>query len=77
VHTQVEVITVSSVPSVWKKKREILIAQRDKLAKEFDKNPSDLRLGVKIKAIDDEVAAYTEEITKEKRQNPSSVLVKS
>ncbi len=66
---------MSSVPSVWRKKREILIAQRDKLAREFDKNPNDLRLGVKIKAIDDEVAACTEEITKEKRQNP--VLVKT
>jgi hypothetical protein len=61
---------VPSVPGLWRKKREVLIKQRDKLAAEFARNPNDLRLALKIKAIDDEVAAYTAEITKEKKQNP-------
>ena len=69
-HTQIEVNNVSSVPGVWRKKREGLIKQRDKLAAEFTRNPNDLRLALKIKTIDDEVAACTAEITKEKKQNP-------
>jgi hypothetical protein len=58
---------VSQVSSVWRKKREGLKSRRVRLSKEFDKNPNDLRLGLKIKAIDDEIAACTEHITKEKR----------
>jgi hypothetical protein len=69
-HTQVEVNTVPSIPGVLRKKREVLTKQRDKLAAEFARNPNDLRLALKIKAIDDEVAACTAEITKEKRKNP-------
>ena len=65
---------MSSVPSVWRKKREVLIKQRDKLAAEFTRNPNDLRLALKIKTIDDEVAAYTEEIRKEKRRNIAGLI---
>ena len=54
------------VPTVWRKKREDLRKRRVPLSKEFDKNPNDLRLALKIKAIDDEIAACTEHVTKEK-----------
>jgi hypothetical protein len=57
-------------PRVWKKKRDVLRSRRALLSKEFDKNPNDLRLALKIKVIDDEIAACTENITKEKRLCP-------
>lgn len=40
-----------------KRKREALRAKRGRLFDEFSKNPSDIKLAIKIKEIDDQVAA--------------------
>jgi hypothetical protein len=56
--------------SIWRKKRDGLKSQRAKLSDEYDKNPHDLRLAMKIKAIDDEIAVCTEHITQERKDNP-------
>lgn len=39
-----------------KKKREALRAERDRIYAQFLKNPSDIKLAIKIKEIDDQVA---------------------
>jgi len=39
-----------------KEKREVLKAKRDRLYEQFLKNPSDIKLAIKIKEIDDQVA---------------------
>ena len=40
-----------------KKKREALRTKRDLLFGQFVRNPSDIKLAIKIKEIDDQVAA--------------------
>ena len=47
-----------------KMKREALRAERDRLYDEFSKNPSDIKLAIKIKEIDDQVAASVAHSTK-------------
>ena len=52
---------------VWKLRRDDLRSQRAPLAKEFEVNPNDLSLALKIKTIDDAIAESTEYIRREKR----------
>lgn len=47
-----------------KMKREALRAERDRLFDEFSKNPCDIKLAIKIKEIDDQVAASVAHGTK-------------
>jgi hypothetical protein len=47
-----------------KRKREALRAKRDRLFDEFSKNPSDIKLAIKIKEIDDQIAASVAHTTK-------------
>ncbi len=56
-----------NAPLPWKRTRDLLNKQRTPLSKEFDKNPNDLRLALKIKGIDDEIAVCTEHMTKERQ----------
>lgn len=55
-------------------KREELKAQRNLLFKRFLRNPQDTRLALRIKLIDDQVAACAEQMEQEKRTGLSSVL---
>jgi hypothetical protein len=48
------------VPVDWKSKREVLIARRNPLFKQYLKNPNDYRLALEIKSIDDQIAECTE-----------------
>lgn len=47
-----------------KRKREALRAKRGRLFDEFSKSPSDIKLAVKIKEIDDQVAVSVAHSTK-------------
>lgn len=55
-------------------KREELKAQRNLLFKRFLRNPRDTRLALKIKLIDDQVAACAEQMEQERKAGLSSVL---
>lgn len=55
-------------PGSSKQKFEELKRQRAPLFEEFEKSPYNLALALKIKAIDDEMAACTETMTQEKRR---------
>lgn len=56
-------------------KREELKAQRNLLFKEFLRNPQDTRLALKIKLIDDQVAACAEQMEQERKAGLSSALL--
>jgi len=50
----------------WKIKREKLKATRQPLFDRYEKNPHDLRLGLEIKLIDDQIAECTKQMVQEK-----------
>lgn len=52
----------------WKQKFDELKRQRAPLFAEFEKSPYNLPLALKIKAIDDEMAACSESMSHEKRR---------
>lgn len=62
------------IPSSIMTKREELKAQRNLLFKKFLRHPQDIRLALKIKIIDDQVAACAEQMEQEIKAGPSSVL---
>ncbi|HXN51629.1 MAG TPA: hypothetical protein VN943_06805 [Candidatus Acidoferrum sp.] len=71
---------VLATTDVWKKKRDDLTSKRNALFKKYSKNPHDLHLALEIKTIDDEIAEYTEKMTKEslsERKSKSLPLVPS
>ena len=53
---------------VWRRKRDALKSERLPLSRQFDRNPNDIRLALRIKAIDDEIAKCTERITADNKQ---------
>jgi len=56
---------------VWKRKREALQDRRTPLFKSYEKSPNDLRLALKIRAIDDQIAECTRQLEQEnKRSEP-------
>jgi hypothetical protein len=55
------------------KKREELKAQRNLLFEWFLRNPVDTSLALKIKIIDDQVAAYDEQMELERKAEPTSM----
>jgi hypothetical protein len=55
------------------RKREELKAQRKLLFKRFLRNSLDTSLALKIKLIDDQVAAYAEQMEKERKAELSSM----
>lgn len=50
---------------VWKRKRQDLKNRRTTLFKSFEKSPTDLRLALQIKTIDDQIAECTQQIERE------------
>jgi uncharacterized protein YaaR (DUF327 family) len=51
----------------WKQKREDLRAQRAAVNAQFEKDPRNLHLAQKVKAIDDKIAECTEHMLQKKR----------
>jgi len=50
---------------VWKRKREDLKKRRAPLFKSYEKSPNDLRLGLEIKMIDDQITECTQQMERE------------
>jgi hypothetical protein len=48
---------------IWKKKRDDLSNKRNSLFKKYARNPLDFSLAREIKALDDEIAKYTAQMT--------------
>ena len=55
------------------KKREELKAQRNLLFERFLRNPLDTSLALKIKIIDDQIAACAEQMERERKEELSSM----
>jgi hypothetical protein len=51
----------------WTSKREDLKSKRRLLVRNFEEQPSDVGIALKIKAIDDEIVVCTEHIEKVRR----------
>jgi len=51
--------------AVWKRKREDLEKRRAARFKRYEKSPSDLRLALEIRMIDDQIAECTEQMSRE------------
>jgi hypothetical protein len=58
---------MQEIPTDAKRKREELKAKRNLLFTQFLKNPRDIRLALKIKIIDDQVAEFTEQMEGKRR----------
>jgi hypothetical protein len=52
---------------VWKKKRDDLKSKRNSLFETYSKDPQNFLLAREIKAIDDEIAEYTQHVEQERR----------
>jgi hypothetical protein len=52
---------------VWKKKRDDLKAKRNSLFETYTRDPQNIHLAREIKAIDDEIAEYTQHVEQERR----------
>jgi hypothetical protein len=50
---------------IWKRKREDLKKSRTPLFKRYEKSPSDLRLALEIKIIDDQIAECNQQMERE------------
>jgi hypothetical protein len=53
---------------VWKRKREDLQNRRTPLFKRYERNPSDFRLALEIKTIDDRIAECAQQMERENRE---------
>ncbi len=69
-----ELICMQATPFNTMRKREELKAQRNLLFERFLRNPLDTGLALKIKIIDDEVAACAEQMEQERKAEPSSFV---
>lgn len=65
---------MQAISSSTMTKREELKAERNLLFKRFLRNPQDTRLALKIKLIDDQVAACAEQMEQQIKSGPSSVI---
>jgi hypothetical protein len=68
-----ELIRMQATPFNTTRKREELKAQRNRLFKRFLRNPQDTGLALKIKIIDDQVAAFAEQMEQESKAELSSM----
>ena len=71
-----------AVAGVWKKKRDDLKARRNSLFATYMKDPQNFHLAREIKALDDEIAEYTQHVEQERRAeqltaSPADKLVTS
>ena len=62
-----ELIRMQATPFNTMKERQELKAQRNLLFELFSRNPLDTGLALKIKIIDDQVAAFTEQMERERK----------
>lgn len=58
-------LPVLPTESGWKDKRAALAAKRSRLSGQFDAAPNNIRLGVEIKGLDDQIAECTEHMRSE------------
>jgi hypothetical protein len=72
-----ELIRMQATPFSTMKEREELKAQRNLLFELFSRNPLDTGLALKIKIIDDQVAAFTEQMERERKAELSSMRLLS
>ena len=52
---------------VWKKKRDDLKNKRNSLFETYTKDPQNIHLAREIKALDDEIADFTQRVEQERR----------
>lgn len=69
-----------AVAGVWKKKRDDLKAKRNSLFEIYTRDPQNILLAREIKALDDEIADFTQHVEQERRAeqraaSPASKLV--
>jgi hypothetical protein len=62
-----EVCILIAIGTDWKQKREDLRSQRAAVNAQFEKDPRNLHLAQKLKAIDDKIAECTEHMLQKKR----------
>jgi hypothetical protein len=68
---------MQATPFNTTRKREELKAHRNLLFELFSRNPLDTGLALKIKIIDDQVAAFTEQMERERKAELSSMRLLS
>jgi hypothetical protein len=68
---------MQATPLDTTRKREELKAQRKLLFEQFLRNPLDTGLALKIKIIDDQVAACAEQMEQERKEGLSSIRLLS
>jgi hypothetical protein len=71
---------MAAVAGVWKKKRDDLKAKRNRLFEAYTKDPQNITLAREIKALDDEIADFSQHVEQERRAeqrsaSPTSKLV--
>ena len=68
---------MQETPFIPLRKHEELKAQRNLLFRQFLRNPQDTGLALKIKLIDDQIAAWTEQMARERKAELSSMRLLS
>ncbi len=58
---------MGATAGVWKKKRDDLKAKRNSLFDIYTRDPQNIHLAREIKAIDDEIADFTQRVEQERR----------
>jgi len=58
---------MGATAGVWKKKRDDLKAKRNSLFEIYTKDPQNIHLAREIKALDDEIADFTQHVEQERR----------
>jgi len=62
---------MQETPFIPLRKHEELKAQRNLLFRQFSRNPQDTGLALKIKLIDDQIAAWAEQMARERKAERS------
>jgi hypothetical protein len=63
---------MTALAAVWKRKREELRNRRTPLFRRYEKSPDDLRLALRIKMIDDQIAECTQQMERENARAEAS-----
>jgi hypothetical protein len=58
---------MGATAGVWKKKRDDLKAKRNSLFEIYTRDPQNIHLAREIKALDDEIADFTQHVEQERR----------
>jgi hypothetical protein len=65
---------MAAVAGVWKKKRDDLKAKRNRLFEAYTKDPQNITLAREIKALDDEIADFSQHVEQERRAERAASL---